>query len=84
VWAPEYLDDLYELADGQTFTLFSCKKQREPRMLGVGFKFTDGTGHRRLVWLPRRRAGQAFKRVEGLLESAARKHGTFREPLPWL
>jgi len=81
---PEYLDDLYELPDGHTFTLFSCKKHRDPRMLGLGFKFTDGTGRRWLVWLPRRRVNQAFKQISALLENAARKYGTFHEPLPWL
>ena len=87
VWAPEYLDDLYDLydlPDGQTFTLSSCREQRNPRMLGFGFKFTDGTGRRRLVWLCKRRVSQAFENVEGLLESAARKYGAFHEPLPWL
>jgi len=84
VWAPEFLDDLYDLPDGQTFTLFSCRKHRNHRMLGFGFKFTDGTGRRRLVWLPKRRVSQAFKTLEGPLESAARKYGPFHEPLPWL
>lgn len=84
MWAPQFLDDLYDLPDGQTFTLFCCRNQRNHRMLGVGFKFTDGTGRRRLVWLPKRRVSQAFKNVEGLLVSAARKYGTFHEALPWL
>jgi hypothetical protein len=83
LWAPEYLEDLYELPDGQTFMVLSRKKQRVRRMLGVGFKFTDGAGPR-LVWLPRRRVGQMFKVVGALLEQAAAKYGTFHEPLPWL
>lgn len=88
VWVPEFLDDLYDLPDGQTFTLLSCRKQRNHqrnhRVLGFGFKFTDGIGRPRLVWVPKRRVSQAFKGVEGLLERAARKYGTFHEPLPWL
>lgn len=88
VRAPEFLEELYDLPDGQTFTLFACRKQRRHQrnhpVLGLGFKFTDPLGRPRLVWLPKRRVGQVFKEVGGLLESAARKYGTFHEPLPWL
>lgn len=88
VRVPEFLEELYDLPDGQTFMLFACGKQRRHqrnhRMLGVGFKFTDPLGQPRLVWLPKRRVGQVFTEVGALLESAARKYGTFHEPLPWL
>lgn len=83
-WAPEFLDDLYELRDGQAFTLFSCKDPRRPRMIGIGFKFSDPTGRRRLVWISSRRVPEAFKGIHTLLADAAARHGIFHKPLPWL
>lgn len=80
---PEFLEDLYELADGEPFTVMSCKDQRNPRMIGIGFKFTDLTGRRRLVWFNRRRVGEVAERMSTLLQEAAKKYGTFHKPLPW-
>lgn len=82
-WAPEFLDDLYELPDGQTFTLFSCKKPRNPRMIGFGFKFTEPTGQPRLVWLKNRRMAEVFKHLDTLLQDTGARYGTFHRPLPW-
>ena len=81
--APEFLEDLYELSDGDAFTVLSCKNPRNPRMIGIGFKFTDPTGRRRLVWFNRRRVGEACERLGTLLHDAAKKYGTLHKPLPW-
>jgi len=83
VRAPEFLEDLYDLSDGQTFTLFACKNPSRPRRIGFGFKFTDPTGRRRLVWFRECQAVEAFKRIGTLLEAAAVKYGTFHKALPW-
>ena len=82
-WAPEFLDDLYELPDGQMFTLVSCEDAGKPRMIGIGFKFTDPIRRRRLLWLNNRRAAEAFKRIGTLLRDAAARYGTFHRALPW-
>lgn len=80
---PEFLEELYDLPDGQIITLFSCKGSKSPKMIGLGFKFTEPSGHRRLVWLSRRRMGRALENINGLLQNAAAKYGTFHKPLPW-
>jgi hypothetical protein len=81
--APEFLEDLYDLSDGQTFTLFAYKNLSRPRRIGFGFKFTDPTGRRRLFWIRERQMGEALKYVGTLLEVAAVKYGTFYKALPW-
>ncbi len=83
VRAPEFLEELYDLSDGQTFTLFECKNPGRPRRIGFGFKFTDPTGRRRLFWIRERQAVEAFKRIGALIETAAAKYGTFHKAFPW-
>ena len=38
---PERLEELYDLEDGASFTLFACRNPGSPRRLGMGVKFTD-------------------------------------------
>ena len=83
IWTPEFLEDLYELEDGEIFTLLSCKNRRRPRRIGSGFPIIDRIGRRRLVWIPDQRVGEALKRVGAVLQDAAPKYGTFHQPLPW-
>src|SRR5258708_13671276 len=65
-WTPESLDDLYGLAEGEIFTLFSCLRGRRPRKLGYGFPVTDSRRHRRLVWIRDQRVAEAIERVRAL------------------
>ena len=79
--APEFPDELYELPDGHCFTLITCKNPREPRPIGLGFKFTDAARRPRLVWVKNRRAMAAAKRLGSLLRNAAVKYGKFHSVL---
>lgn len=82
-WAPEFLDELYDLREGEIFTIFSCKAPRKIRRIGHGFPITHRTGQRRLVWISDQRLAEAFARAGALIQRGAAKHGTFHEPLPW-
>jgi hypothetical protein len=82
-WAPEFLDELYDLGEGEIFTVFTCKFPRKVRKIGFGFPVSYRTGHRRLVWIPDKRVVDAIARANTLIQKAAARHGTFYEPLPW-
>ncbi len=75
LWAPEFLDELYDLDDGQFFALVSTPKNRKPRKLGYGFNVTDWRGRSRLWWIPDQRMSAAISRSEALLKDAAARHG---------
>jgi len=80
---PEFLEDLYELPDGETFTLISCKNATHQKMIGVGFKFTTPAGQPRLVWFNNRRLFDEIERLGTLLQDKATKYGTFHVSPPW-
>lgn len=80
---PEFLEDLYELPDGETFTLISCKNATRQKMIGVGFKFTTPAGQPRLVWFNNRRLFDEIERLGALFQDGAARYGTFHVPLPW-
>ena len=48
----EFLDDLYDLPNGQGFSLISFRPRRRPRIIGFGFKRSDAHGRSRLIWCP--------------------------------
>ncbi|MHB8390264.1 MAG: hypothetical protein ACYDBH_11880 [Acidobacteriaceae bacterium] len=83
IWSPEFLEDLYDLEDGEIFTLLSCKNRRRPRRIGFGFPVIDRIGRRRLVWIPDHRVVEVLNRAGVLLQEAEEKYGTFHQPLPW-
>ncbi len=77
-WAPEFLDELYDLEEGKIFALFWCPRGRRPRKIGYGFPVTDCRRHRRLIWIPDQRVAEAFQLVGNLLEDMAARYGSYR------
>lgn len=79
-WAPESLDELYGLEEGDIFTLFSCLRGRKPRKIGYGFPVTHGN-RRRLIWVPDQRVAEAIERVGVLFQAAAARYGSSHVPV---
>jgi len=80
---PEFLEELYDLRDGASFTLYDCRKPGSPRLLGIGFKYTDSGGWPHLAWFRRAAMADAMKRLTSQFHEAAARYGQFHAPLPW-
>ena len=74
--APEFLDELYALADGETFTLFRCRTGQLAHAIGVGQKYRDAAVRPHLCWFKYRRVTEAMNRVGQCLTALGAKYGT--------
>jgi hypothetical protein len=83
VSAPEFIEDLYDLRDGQCFTLHSTKRRNRGHMIGVGFKLTDAYGRPRLFWFKVRNMLRISARSAEWLSELFKRYGQFVTPLPW-
>jgi hypothetical protein len=81
--APTHLEELFDLPDGTSFTVFSCKRGVPGRRIGFGVKTTSENGMRRLVWVRYRALLGMMRRLAPTLVESAGKHGVFHVPLPW-
>ncbi len=79
---PEFIDDLYDLRDGEAFTLIDWRKKPEQRV-GTGFKIRRADGRPGLVWIPDRAVRDLQRSARPLLLAAATKYGQFHKALPW-
>jgi len=77
VRVPEYLEELYDLADGQFFTLLAARRRGGPRIVGHGFAVTDCAGNHQLLWLPTRSIQAESRRIGRAVQLAATKYGQF-------
>lgn len=65
----EYLDDLYDLPNGQGFSLISFRHRRRPRIIGFGFKISDAHGRPRLIWCPNTLFNREMKSLRDRISS---------------
>ena len=79
---PEFLEELHDLDNGASFTLFEARNPGSPRVIGIGFKYTDSMGRPRLTWFRMRDMAEVMKRLTVRFREAAGRYGDFHQPLP--
>jgi hypothetical protein len=82
--SPEYIDELFELPDGGSFTLFSWRDPANPRRLGTGFKIGGNSGRPRLLWVRDRDLSRGVCELRKALPALVERYGEFVRLLPWL
>lgn len=81
---PEFLEELYNLADGDSFMLFDVRKTGTPRQIGIGLKYSDPLGRPHLMWYRFSGAAKTASRLTPRFIEVAARYGQFHQPLPWL
>jgi hypothetical protein len=76
---PKYLDELYNLEEGEMFILITRVNRGNPRRVGFGFPLTDHRNRRRLVWIPDRLLEEQLDRLSELFQTALAKFGVVRD-----
>lgn len=72
---PQYIDELYDLGEGEIFILISRANRRNPHRVGFRFPITDDRNRRRLVWFPDRQIAREIECIETLLGHTAARYG---------
>jgi hypothetical protein len=72
---PRYLDELYELKEGEVFILMSHAKRLKPRRVGFGFPVPGKRNRRRLIWIPDKLLQKQVDQLGEVLKAASTRFG---------